>query len=135
MKRGLVKMYALVDAGNYQQVSIGTTVDNVVSTHLGKDITNLQPEADEEPTEFLNITGKIMGIESVVIDGNTHYYFLLDNSDKIFIANIEVSENLPFIKIDDEVSIEYYEKKQFKPSNKNRIKIKIGKPILVINVE
>src|SRR5690606_34624198 len=102
---GLVKMYALVDAGNYQQVSIGTTVDNVVSTHLGKDITNLQPEADEEPTEFLNITGKIMGIESVVIDGNTHYYFLLDNSDKIFIANIEVSENLPFIKIDDEVSI------------------------------
>lgn len=119
---GLVKMYALVDAGNYQQVSIGTTVDNVVSTHLGKDITNLQPEADEEPTEFLNITGKIMGIESVVIDGNTHYYFLLDNSDKIFIANIEVSENLPFIKIDDEVNIEYYEKNNLNQVTKIELK-------------
>ncbi len=107
---GLVKMYALVDAQNYQKVSIGTTVNNVVSTHMGRDITNIQSEEDEEPTELLNIKGKILSIESVVIEGNTHYYFILDNSNKIFIANIEISEKLPFIKVDDEVNIEYYEK-------------------------
>lgn len=113
---GLVKMYALVDAGNYQQVSIGTTVNNVVSTHTGKDITNIGSEEDEEPTEFLNTKGKILSIESVVIEGNTHYYLILDNSSNIFIANIGISEKLPFIKVDDEVNIEYYEK-----NNLNRV--------------
>lgn len=111
---GLVKMYALVDAQNYQKVSVGTTVNNVVSTHIGKDITNLSSEEDREedtePIEYLNTKGKIVSIESVVINGNTHYYFILDNSPNIFIAKIGVSEELPFIKIDDEVNIEYYEK-------------------------
>ncbi|NMB26512.1 MAG: hypothetical protein GX987_00480 [Tissierellia bacterium] len=114
---GLVKMYALVDAQNYQKVSIGTTVNNVVSTHIGKDITNTESEEDTEPTEFSNAKGKIISIESVVIDGNTHYYFIVDNSDSIFIANIGVSEKLPFIKVDDEVNIEYYEK-----NNLNQVK-------------
>ncbi|WP_352418949.1 hypothetical protein [Proteiniborus sp.] len=107
---GLVKMYALVDAQNYQKVSIGAAVSNVVSTHIGRDITNLQSEEDVEPTEFFNTKGKIISIESVVIDCNTHYYFILDNSNRIFIANIGVSEKLPFIEANDEVNIEYYEK-------------------------
>ena len=113
---GLVKLYALVDAQNYQQVSIGTTVNNVVSTHIGKDITNLESKEDEEPVETLNAKGKIISIESVVIDGNTHYYFILENSNNIFIANIGVSEKLPFISVDDEVNIEYHEK-----NNLNRV--------------
>lgn len=119
---GLVKMYALVDAQNYQQVSIGTTVNNVVSTHIGKDITNLQSEEDEEPTEILNTMGKIISIESVVIDGNTHYYFILGNNNNIFIANIGVSEKLPFIKVDDEVIIEYYEKNNLNQVTKLELK-------------
>jgi len=118
---GLVKMYALVDAQNYQKVSVGTTVNNVVSTHIGKDITNLSSEEDREedtePIEYLNTKGKIVSIESVVINGNTHYYFILDNSPNIFIAKIGVSEELPFIKIGDEVNIEYYEK-----NNLNQVK-------------
>jgi uncharacterized MnhB-related membrane protein len=108
---GLVKMYALVDAQNYQQVSIGTTVNNVVSTHIGRDINAPKTEKDaEEPTEILNIKGKVINIESVVIDGDTHYYIILDNNDNIFISNINVSEKLPFIKIGDEIEVEYYEK-------------------------
>lgn len=107
---GLVKMYALVDAQNYQKVSIGTTVNNVVSTHIGRDITAPQNEEEVEPTEYLNTKGKIISIESVVIDGNTHYYFILDSSSNVFIANIGVSEKLPFIKVSDQVEVEYYEK-------------------------
>lgn len=64
----------------------------------------------DEPTEILNVKGKVASIESVVIDGNTHYYIILDNSENIFIANINVSEKLPFIKIGDEIEAEYYEK-------------------------
>ncbi|MFU0801380.1 MAG: CvpA family protein [Xylanivirga thermophila] len=107
---GLVKMYALVDAQNYQRVSIGTTVSNVVSTHIGRDISNIKAEEDAKSAELLNTKGKIISIQSVVIDGNTHYYFILDNSNKIYIANIKISEKLPFIEVNDEVNIEYYEK-------------------------
>ena len=45
----------------------------------------IESKEDIEPTEFLNTKGKIISIESVVIDGNTHYYFILDNSNNIFI--------------------------------------------------
>lgn len=107
---GLIKMYALVDAQNYQKVSIGTTVSNVVSTHIGRDISNIKTEEEAKPTELLSTKGKIISIQSVVIDGNTHYYFILDNSNKIYIANIEISEKLPFIEVNNEVNIEYYEK-------------------------
>lgn len=119
---GLVKLYALVDAQNYQQVSIGTTVSNVVSSHIGKDITNLETEEDKEPIEYLNIEGKIVSIESVVIDGNTHYYFILDNGNNVFIANIGVSEKLPFIKVNDEVNVEYYEKNELNQVTKIELK-------------
>ncbi|NMA86944.1 MAG: hypothetical protein GX968_06435 [Tissierellia bacterium] len=107
---GLVKLYALVDAQNYQKVSIGTTVNNVVSTHVGRDITAPSAEEDTEPTETLNVKGKIINIESVVMNGNTHYYIILDNNENIFIANINISEKLPFLETDDEIEIEYYEK-------------------------
>lgn len=107
---GLVKLYALVDAQNYQKVSIGTTVNNAVSTHIGRDINQLQSEEDNEAKEFLNTKGKVKNIEAVVVDGNTHYYIILDNNQNIFTANINVSEKLPFIKIDDEIEVEYYEK-------------------------
>ena len=107
---GLVKMYALVDAQNYQKVSIGTTVNDVVSKHIGRDITAPQVEEDDETKEILNAVGKVASIESVVIDGNTHYYIILANSENIFIANIGVSEKLPFIKVGDEIKVEYYEK-------------------------
>ena len=107
---GLVKLYALVDAQNYQKVSIGTTVNNVVTTHIGRDINGPQVEEDKETREILNAIGKVVNIESVVIDGNTHYYIILDNSENVFIANINVSEKLPFIKIGEEIKVEYYEK-------------------------
>ncbi len=107
---GLVKMYALVDAQNYQQVSVATTVNNVVSAHMGKDITNDSFEKNIEPTEFFNTKGKITSIQSVVINGNTHYYFIVDTHNDIFIANIGISAQLPFLKVNDEISIEYYKK-------------------------
>ncbi|CCQ94718.1 conserved hypothetical protein [[Clostridium] ultunense Esp] len=45
----------------------------------------------------------------------------MDNSNNIFIANIRVSERLPFIKADDEVSIEYYEKNNFNQVRKLKV--------------
>lgn len=56
--------------------------------------------------EVFDVNGKITSIESVVIDGNIHHYFILDNINVILVANIRISDKLPFIKVNDE----YYEK-------------------------
>ena len=111
---GLVKMYALVDAQNYQQVTIGQTVSEIVKIHSGnKDIDEpiivdeLEEEKEEIVRDILELTGPIVEVESAVVDGDTHYYLIIE--DKIFLANVNISEQLPFIKVGNNVSIEYYQ--------------------------
>lgn len=102
---GLIKMYAFVDAQNYQEVSTGNTVRAAYLRHIGEEISEEAENLTEE--QILKDSGLIEDIYSVVIDGNTHYYFTLENKDEIFISPISLSENLPFLKIGDPISFEY----------------------------
>ena len=105
---GLVKMYALVDAQNYQQVTIAQTVNEVVRIHSGnKKVEDQEVEKEEIVRDILEMKGKVLEFQSAVVDGDTHYYMIIDN--KIFSANINISKELPFLKADTNVSIEYYE--------------------------
>ena len=64
---------------------------------------------EEAPSEDLPITvsGKITAISSAVVNGNTAYYILLENNDKVFIAEVSLNDRLPFIKTNDTVTIKY----------------------------
>ncbi|AGA68286.1 hypothetical protein Desdi_0759 [Desulfitobacterium dichloroeliminans LMG P-21439] len=103
---GLIKMYALVDAQDYQKVVTGNTVEETVNkfTNRTTPITETEPEA---PREEFEIQGKITDIQSVVIGGNTYFYLLLEGQKDVFRANITVSEKLPFLKIGDEIKGQY----------------------------
>ena len=107
-------MYGLVDAQNYQQVTIGQTVSEIVKVHSGnKDIDEpmivdeLEEEKEEILRDILELKGQIVEVESAVIDGDTHYYLIIE--DKIFLVNVNISEELPFLKVGNNVSIEYYQ--------------------------
>ncbi|NMA69836.1 MAG: NnrS family protein [Desulfitobacterium sp.] len=109
---GLIKMYALVDAEDYQKVTTGETVQETV-----RKFTNQAPVSEEESSglderERFPLEGKLVDIQSVVISGNTYFYMLLDGEDDVFRANIKVSEKLPFLKIGDEIRGEYVEEFQ-----------------------
>lgn len=111
---GLIKMYALVDAQDYQKVIVGNTVEEAVRLFTGR--AGALPETTpEEPKEEFEIQGKITDIQSVVISGNTYFYILLDGKTDVFRANITVSEKLPFLKIGDEIQGQY--QKEFKGVN------------------
>ncbi len=103
---GLVKMYAFVDVEQYQVVGTGVTVDEAradyASKFTGEDI-EIQPEESGE------IQGKIAAISSAVVDGNTVYYFMLEDSDMVYTAGISVSQHLPFYKAGDQVKVGYTE--------------------------
>lgn len=111
---GLIKMYALVDAQDYQKVIVGNTVEEAVRLFTGR--TGTVPETTpEEPKEEFDIKGKITDIQNVVINGNTYYYILLEGKSDVFRANITVSEKLPFLKIGDEIQGQY--QKEFEGVN------------------
>ena len=107
---GLVKAYALVDAQNYQEVTIGKSVSDIVALHSGNEVNvnNKDDNENEITEEILNITGDILDIKVAVLGGNTHYYIII--GEDIFIANVNVSKELPFLKIGENVSLDYYNK-------------------------
>lgn len=54
-----------------------------------------------------DISGKVVDLKEVVIDGTTNYYILLDNGN-IVIASIKLDENLAFLKANDKLSVKAF---------------------------
>ena len=102
---GLIKMYAFIDAKNYQNVSIGNTVLQAYNTHINE--SSLSSTLAEEEKEMEDISGKVVDLKEVVIDGTTNYYILLDNGN-IVIASIKLDENLAFLKANDKLSVKAF---------------------------
>ena len=100
---GLVKMYAFVDVQNYQKVVVTDANEGIIKAkdNYLKNNNQINNETSLE-SEVI-----IKNIYTVMIDGNTYYYFS-DNQDKKYRVSIKINEQvLPFIKIGDKVKIKY----------------------------
>jgi len=102
---GLVKKYAMVNIEQYQIVAIGDTVNACEKTYLEQ--MKLGGIGVEDTSLLPKITGSIKKIAEGVVDGNSHYYIILDNSDEIF--DINVADFIQIIKynIGDTITITY----------------------------
>lgn len=103
---GLVKKYAMVNVQKYQVVGIGDTVIDCEAEYqklLLKE--GIQQVVDDR--ESGSITGKITKIAQGVVNGNSHYYIMVEGSEEIF--DISVVEFIDIIKyeIGQEISLEY----------------------------
>lgn len=83
---GLVKKYAMVNIAKYQIVAIGDSALECEKTYTtllrSSGITNTQE------SESQAITGQITKIAQAVVEGNSHYYVMLNNSNDIFDVTI-----------------------------------------------
>ncbi|MCI8376488.1 MAG: CvpA family protein [Lachnospiraceae bacterium] len=79
---GLVKKYAMVNIQRYQIVAIGDTAADCEKAYRALMAENKITQTDEEAVK--DRTGTIRKITSGVIEGNTYYYLMLENSDDIF---------------------------------------------------
>ena len=106
-KAGLVKKYAFVDVEQYQIVGTGSTVEAARETYLAKLAENniITDQPAPPPVEDIaeEITGTVAEIHAVVKNGNTYYYFRLTDRETVYIASVELSDALPFIKAGDTV--------------------------------
>lgn len=102
---GLVKKYSMVNIEQYQIVAIGDTVNECEKTYLS--LMKSTGISENDITKLLKITGSINKISDSVLDGNTHYYILLNNSNEIF--DVSVNELIKIVKYDigDNITFSY----------------------------
>lgn len=102
---GLVKQFAYINVERYQEVAIGSTINEAYSQYLKLAGANADAAVDESALK--TETQTVKNVSSAVKDGNTYYYVQLENSDKIFTASIQLNEILAVIKPGDTVSVKY----------------------------
>ena len=102
----LVKMYAFVSVENYNIVGTGESVAEAQEAYYSALAANGQSISDGE-LQLEEVRGAITDIASVVIDGNSQYYFRLEGSPLILMASIDQSNELPLLRAGDVVSVTY----------------------------
>lgn len=104
---GLVKMYAMVNVQKYQIVAVGDTVSKCEEAYTDLMYENGISEVEEDTRDILTIKAPITKIAQSVVNGNSHYYIMVEGSEDIF--DIPVADFIDIIRYDvgDEVNIEY----------------------------
>ncbi|WP_455715542.1 CvpA family protein [Anaerosporobacter sp.] len=104
---GLVKKYAMVNISKYQVVAIGDSALECEKTYTAL-LRNSGITVSQE-SETLTITGTITKIAQAVIDGNSHYYVMLNNSDEIF--DVTIGNVIDMLKYDVDSTVTFSYKK------------------------
>lgn len=101
-KAGLVQRYALCNVENYTKVVQSENLKEAVNLYLEK-----LGEDEEQNKEIQTISGNITELYSAEIDGNTYYYFKLDNSDNLYMSSIKNNNKQVLLKVGTKVSTQY----------------------------
>ena len=103
---GLVKSYAVVDAEDYQQVTVNNDIETLISQFTDSDTSVLSGSAQAAGVdqEVEVIQGLVDQLASQMISGSTVYY--ISSSGKIYKvkATEETIDQLPFLKVGDQFS-------------------------------
>jgi len=109
-RQGLIKLYSFVNVRDYGVVGIGETIQQARSNYISKlrDRGQWQPLDNAFSEERLQ--GNVIRIGNSIVDGMTYYYIIINaKEDKIFIAPLNMSNQLPLTKVGDNVEIHFYD--------------------------
>ncbi|MCD8129875.1 MAG: CvpA family protein [Lachnospiraceae bacterium] len=107
----LVKMYAMVNVKDYQITATGSSVAECQANYEallvenGVKVTNPVEETDISGTD--TVTGRITEIRTVVVDGNTIFYFKL-GTDAYYAVSAADDQDAVIFDVGDRVTITYY---------------------------
>ncbi len=83
---GLVKMFAMINIEQYQSVATGSTVEECQEAYLSllaaDGLLSEQEAADASVT--VEVSGTIATIAQAVVDGNSHFYVMLEGDEAIY---------------------------------------------------
>ncbi|MBO4107497.1 hypothetical protein [Streptococcus suis] len=101
---GLVKTYALVDAEDYQQVTVNNDLTSLISQVSGSDASSLAGVSSDGSTasqDIQVIEGTIEALGSQMIGGTTVYYLQSQGTIYKVKASEDATDQLPFMKVGD----------------------------------
>lgn len=105
---GLVKAYSLVDVQDYQKVYTANSIKNLLTNYYennnGEYVEVETEEELNEMKELIEIKGNVTQLKEVVKNGNTTYFFIIDNN--IYEVNVNLNKELPYIEENDKVDFE-----------------------------
>ncbi|MGL5915784.1 MAG: hypothetical protein ACRCZG_05945 [Culicoidibacterales bacterium] len=102
---GLVKRYAYVSVENYNNVGVGSTINEAQKDYV-RQLT--QDNQITTPTEGLtSLTAVVERIETVIIDSQSLTYLKVADNKTLFIVSPETSAYAPVTKIGDTVELKY----------------------------
>ena len=111
-EEGLAKSYAMVNIETYSISAKGETLAEVSKNYIkkvAKSGTNSVVSSEEAYSYTLE--GKVARISSVVEDGSTYYYLIIDSENgpdnAIFTASYSISDELPVTREGDDVIVKY----------------------------
>ncbi len=106
---GLVKKYAMVNVQKYQIVAIGDSVSQCQENYLDLMASNGIRGEEEGGTDVLSVTGRIAKIAQAVVEGNSHYYVMIEGSDDIFDVSVVDFIDILRYEVGQEITMEYQE--------------------------
>lgn len=106
---GLVKQYAMVNVEKYTVVAIGSTVAACEEDYVRQLEDNGMVENKEEIVEIKSVTGKIQRMTEAVVDGNSHFYLVLEGDERLFDASIANVMDIVRYQVGDIICMEYRE--------------------------
>lgn len=104
---GLVKQYAMVNVEKYTVVAIGSTVAACEEDYIKQLKDNGVVNEKVETSDVKTVTGKISRMTEVVLDGNSHFYLILEENDMIYDVPITSVMDIVRYNIGDMVTLEY----------------------------
>lgn len=115
---GLIKLYAMVNAEQYQVVATAATVEQTVIEyasaldqydiwHEPVDVVDPEPITNPDPIEYDYYEGTVTYINNAIMDGYSYYYVMLDETDAaIFEIKVEGdSKAILFVEVGDYIKL------------------------------
>ena len=104
---GLVKKYAMVNIQKYQNVAIGDTVSACQDAYIK--LLNTNGITAGNTGDSKKMTGTIRRIAQSVLDGNSHFYLVLNDHEEIFDVPVQDLLQVVTLQEGDKVTVEYLE--------------------------
>ena len=104
---GLVKKFAMIDIQRYQNVAVGDTVAECQKSY--KTLLTTNGIAVGGDAGDLTAKGTIASIATAVVDGNSHFYLMLDGDSNIYDCALPTLIEVVGFGVGDTVELKYFE--------------------------
>ena len=97
---------AFISVENYTQVGVGSDIESAMRTYqqvLSSKGNQFVPGNEMTP---IKLQGKISRVSTVVKNGESYFYFMLEGDNRIFVGTAATSPRLPLVQIGDIVTVQ-----------------------------